>query len=200
MSSETSNVKQVYADGTALGLFSLGLATFVGSASLFTNGAADAPAIAWILCVAAFAQIWAAIMAFKSDNIFGGTVFGAYGLFWFGNGLMTIFASKGFPLGGLAGGNELFYICIAYLIFSIIATIAALKTNKLLVLVVGLIAVLFLGLTLLTSTSNADAGIAVAGKWIADISRIVLAIVSFYAVAAFFLNAMFGKTILPVGE
>jgi len=193
--SEESNVKVVSADCSALGLFSLGLVALVGSESLLTGEAG--PATAWILCLAAFAQVWAAGIAFKSNNIFGGTVFGAYGLFWFSMGVTDILGSGffGSVLSGADYAHALFFVCIGYLVFSVLMTYASVYTNKLLVVVVGLITILFFGLTLQTSGSGAST----AGQWIADISRFVLAIACFYGTGAITINTMLGRTVWPVG-
>ncbi|MCL2883479.1 MAG: acetate uptake transporter [Coriobacteriia bacterium] len=195
MSNGETNVKMVLADGSSLGLFSLGLATLIGSSALF--GSKGVGGDAWVLCVAAFAQIWAAGMAFKSNNVLGGTAFGAYGLFWLGLGMSDILASGlfGSTLATANSTTTLFYASIGFCVFSIFLTIAAVKANKLLVIVIGLIAVLFFGLVLQTSGSGA----ATAGQHIADYARIILAVVAFYGAGALILNAMFERTILPIG-
>ncbi|MCL1880429.1 MAG: acetate uptake transporter [Actinomycetia bacterium] len=192
MSNESSNVKIVYADGVPLGLFALALITLIGSSALFGSGAAKDTA--WVLCVAAFAQIWTAGMCYKSNNVFGGTVLGAYGLFWLAMGVAAIVNGEffGSTLAAGAGDPTMLYVCIGYLIFSVLMTIASVYTNKLLLIILGLITILFLGLTL------QFAGVS-AGQYIADYSRIILSIVSFYGAGALVINAMVGRDLLPIG-
>jgi succinate-acetate transporter protein len=186
------------ADGGSLGLFSLALVTLVGSSGLF-GMTPDPNAAAWILCLGAFAQILAAFIGFKSGNIFGGTVFGGYGLFWLGMGCRELFISGFFGEAGQASmtagaSTEMALVCLGYLIFSIMMFIASLETNKMLAIVVGLIVLLFFGLTL---TFFGASGI---GGMIANLSRIVLSVVSFYGAGAVIFNTMFGREFWPVGK
>lgn len=195
----SQEVKITSADGGALGLFGLALVTLIGSAGFLGQPVAPV-ATAWILGVAVIAHLTAAFIGFRGNNIFGGTVFGAYGLFWLTLGLRDLLAGGFFGdtlATGIAGGAtaELGFAFLGYLIFSVLMTIAATKTNGMLVIILALIALLFLGLTFSTF------GIAVDFfTFIANISRLLLSLVSFYAVFAIVMNTMCDREVVPVGS
>ena len=91
--------------------------------------------------------------------------------------------------------NQLAVAFVGYFIFTLIMTVAAIETNKLLFIIFCLIDLLFLGLALSTF------GIAEhATHLLAAYAELCIAIVSFYGVAANMLNKQFGYTFLPVGK
>lgn len=203
VSTAPTEVKQISANGGALGLFGLAIVTFIGSAN-FLGFTAVPDATPWIMGLAVFAHMIASFIGFKSNDIFGGTVFAAYGLFWFSMGIRGLLANGIFGSGAtgeampssLAAGAtpELGFAFLGYLIFSIMMVIASTRTNKLLVIIISLIAILFLGLTLSTFGLAPE----VFG-FIANISRFILSLVCFYAVGAIVINTMVGRDVWPVG-
>ena len=80
---ETTTVKVVTADPSALGLFGLAIITLVASSQKlgFTEG--TALLLPWAIFLGASAQLVACINDFKHNNTFGATAFGAYAFFWF---------------------------------------------------------------------------------------------------------------------
>jgi uncharacterized protein len=179
------------AEPAALGLIGLAVAALViGSGYLgLTSGINKLLMAPWVLFFGATAQIIAGLMDFKRNNVFGATVFSTYAMTMYAIAftiLFSIFGGVEFDITHYAFG------LIAILIFSFIATVASLMTNKVLfsILIVVDIAVAGLIPHYLTGASPLIGGIflmATSG-------------LSFYAAASILLNSISGKTILPLGK
>ena len=179
------------AEPAALGLIGLAVAAFViGSGYLgLTSGTDKLLMVPWVLFFGASAQLVAGIMDFKRNNIFGATVFTTYAMTMYAIAftlLFTIFGGVSFDISHYAFG------LIAILIFSLIATIASLMTNKILfsILIVVDIAVVGLIPHYLNGASSIIGGIFL----------MATSVLSFYAAASVLINTMAGKTIFPMGS
>jgi uncharacterized protein len=179
------------AEPAALGLFGLAVATLVlGAADLgLTSSAYKSLMIPWVLFFGATAQLIAGFMDFKRNNIFGATVFSVYAMTMYSIALtlfIVIFTGVTFDISHYGFG------LIAILIFSIIATIASLMTNKLLfaILIAVDLAVISLIPHYLYGYPPTSAGIFL----------MLTSALSFYSAAAVLLNSMAGKTVLPLGK
>ena len=182
----TENEKVSLANPAALGLFGLSVIAMALAAEMF--GWADADPIMalqpWVFFIGGLALIIAALFEFKLGDVFAGTFFGAFGLFWFAIGQpwweVTI------------GWEQLGFIIIAYFIFFAYMTFAAASKDmvKLLVLVFSMLT--FAGLAVLVFFDTAPE--------LVGLTAILLAAVSFYASAAVLLRAMAGFDVLPVGK
>jgi uncharacterized protein len=179
------------AEPAALGLFGLAVAALVlASIDLkLASGTAKSLMIPWVLFFGATAQFIAGTMEFKRNNIFGATVFSVYAMTMYAIAVtlcITIFTGVKFDITHYAYG------LIGILVFSIIATVASLMTNKTLFAI--LIAVdLAVGLLIphyLYEISSQPAGVFL----------LLTSVLSFYAAAAVFINNMAGKTIIPLGK
>ncbi len=86
--------------------------------------------IPWILLFGATAQLIAGAMEFKRNNVFGATVFSVYAMTMYSIAL-TLFINN----SSVVNKGDITYYAyglIGILIFSLIATIASLMTNKVL--------------------------------------------------------------------
>ena len=179
------------AEPAVLGLIGLGVAALVlASADLgLASGAGKSLMIPWVLMFGATAQLIAGVMEFKRDNVFGATVFSVYAMTMFSIAL-TLFINN----STIVNKGDISYYAyglIGILIFSLIATIASLMTNKVLfgILIAVDLAVAFLIPHYLYEISAQPAGIFL----------FITSVLSFYAAAALILNTMAGKSILPLG-
>jgi len=179
------------AEPAALGLFGLAVATLVlGAADLgLTSSAYKSLMIPWVLFFGATAQLIAGFMDFKRNNIFGATVFSVYAMTMYSIALtlfIVIFTGVDVNISHYGFG------LIAILIFSIIATVASLMTNKLLfaILIAVDLAVISLIPHYLYGYPPTAAGIFL----------MLTSALSFYSAAAVLLNGMAGKTVLPMGK
>ncbi|WLR54482.1 acetate uptake transporter [Mesobacillus subterraneus] len=192
-----TQIKITTADPSAIGLFGLAMVTLVASSQKlgFTDGLSLI--IPWAIFLGGLAQLYAAILDGKHNNIFGMTAFGAFGLFWFGVGT-TWLIQLGFfgeSLAADADVKQLGMAFVGYLIFSVFMTIGALETNKVLFFIFVLIDFLFIGLSL--SSFDIFHG---ATHMLAAIAELGIAILSFYGAAANVLNTHFGRVVLPIGK
>jgi succinate-acetate transporter protein len=180
------------AEPAALGLIGLGVAALVlASADLrLASGVEKSLMIPWVLMFGAIAQLIAGVMEFRRNNVFGATVFSVYAMTMFSIALTlfinnSTFVNKGditYYAYGLSG----------ILIFSLIATIASLMTNKVLfgILIAVDLAIAFLIPHYLYEISAQPAGVFL----------LITSVLSFYAAAAIMLNTMAGKSIIPLGK
>ncbi|MBU0498350.1 MAG: acetate uptake transporter [Candidatus Thermoplasmatota archaeon] len=187
--SET-NLPLHIADPAPLGLIGLAVAALVlASTDLgFVSSAAKSLMIPWILFFGATAQLIAGTIEFKRNNIFGATVFTTYSMTMYAIALtlcITIFTGVAFSIEHYGFG------LIAILIFSLIATIASLMTNKMLFIILLCVdlAVIALIPHYLYDMTAVPAGIFL----------FLTSVTSFYTAMAILLNNIAGKTILPLG-
>lgn len=178
------------AEPAALGLIGLAVAAFViGSGYLgLTSGIDKLLMVPWVLFFGASAQLVAGVMDFKRNNVFGATVFSTYAMTMYAIAftlLFTIFGGVTFDIAHYAFG------LIAILIFSLIATIASLMTNKVLFSILIVVDIAVVGLIphyLMGATSI-----------VGGIFLMATSVLSFYAAASVLINTMAGKTIFPLG-
>ena len=190
------SIQITVAEPAALGLLGLAVAALVigGAYSGLTHGAdygSKSLMIPWILMFGATSQLIACIMDFKRNNIFGATIFGTYSMTMYAIAI-TLFIAI---FGGEGAAVELKHYAfglIAIFIFSLIATIVSLMTNKALfsILISVDLALLWLIPHYLSGQS------AEIGGWL----LFVTSALSFYAATAILTNTMAGKTILPLGS
>lgn len=186
------------ADPTALGLLGLAVVCFVVSTSrVGWSGPTTSVIIPWAVLLGSLAQIIASYFDFKKNNAFGSVVFGAYGLFWsamagvwliqmgaFGEALQ-----KGFDVTQLA------FAFVGFLIFSLFGTIASLKTNKVVFIIMVLIDFLFFGLATDLFLGGRTGFFALAA-W----SELFISLLGFYGAGAVLVNRVFGKQVFPMGK
>jgi len=192
----TNQIKITVADPTTLGLFGLAIVTLIASSQKLgiTDGLGFV--LPWALFLGGAAQLIASMFDFKHNNLFGATAFGAYGLFWIGMGVSWLIklGCCGETLAASADVRQLGFIFTGYFILTVLFFISAVKMSKVMFFLLLLIAVLFLGLAL-------DAfGCGHIWHTIAAYSELSISILAFYALAAKYLNSMFGREILCTGK
>ncbi len=190
--------KIVMADPTALGVFGLAIVTFVAASQKMGWTSGSAYLIPWAMFLGSIAQIWASTVDFKKNNYFGAIVLGAYGLFWMAVAMHWAISQGWFGAidPAKADPRQLAFACFGYAIFSVFIMIASFETNKVFAVILVLINVLLpsLGLNIL--------GVS-AGDFLACSRRgrnLAIALLSFYAAGAIFLNNYFGRVVLPLGK
>lgn len=194
---ETKQIKIATADPSALGLFGLAIVTLVASSQKLGITSGVSLVLPWAVFLGGFAQLFACIQDAKKQNVFGTTAFGAYALFWFGVGTTWLIQNGvfGTKLASNIDIKQLGFAFIGYLIFTVVMTIGATETNKVLFIIFVLIDFLFIGLSLSTL------GIAEHSMHLlAAYSELLIAIFSFYGFAANVLNAHFNYEFLPLGK
>lgn len=198
---DVKRIQEVVANPTALGLFGLAVITLVASSQKLGITGGDAHSVVfvipWTLFLGGLAQLIAGAYDFKHNNVFGGTAFFAYGLFWWGVAMswMIKLGIFGNTVVASIDPKQLGVAFLAYLIFTLFMTVGAMSTNKMLFLIFFFIDLLFLGLFVSTFY-----GIDPFWHDLAGYSELVISILSFYGSAANLLNAHTGQTVLPLGK
>ena len=189
--------KTVTADPSALGLFGLAMVTLVASSQKLGWTEGLAYVLPWAIFLGAFAQLFASIIDFKKDNVFGATAFGGYAFFWFGVAMswMIKLGMFGEDVAKNADAHQLGFAFIGYLIFTLLMTIGAMETHKVLLAIFCLIDLLFIGLAL-SSFGIAEHFTHQLAAW----SELFIALLSFYGSGAAVLNNHLGRVLLPVGK
>ncbi len=132
------------------------------------------------------AQVIAGIIEFRRNNMFGGTAFTSYGLFWIGFALAN-------TLGLKIGVAELAAWMFMWGIFTLYLTIAAwLKKAKAVTGVLALLVVLFFLLSAAFATDS-KALLRVAG-----VEGVITGLSAIYTSAALLINDAAGREVLPV--
>ncbi|HEY8319752.1 MAG TPA: acetate uptake transporter [Amnibacterium sp.] len=177
-----------FADPGPLGLAAFALTTFVLS---FANTGLIPGAGVAVLGLAAFygglGQIIAGIWEFANKNTFGATAFCTYGGFWLA---FWYLASTGGDKGAGAQGVGIFLI--AFGIFTLYMTVAALKTNLALIAVFAFLTLTFFALGI-GAAANAE-GLSHLGGWLG----IITALLAWYTSFAGVTNSTFKRVVLPV--
>ncbi|MGL5151043.1 MAG: acetate uptake transporter [Clostridium sp.] len=194
---DRKEIKIVTADPSALGLFGLAVITLVASSQKLGLTEGVSLVLPWAIFLGATAQLFACINDFKHDNTFGATAFGAYAFFWYSMGMTWLIQNGVFgeKLAQNADTKQLGFAFLAYLIFTLIMTIGAMETHKVLFSIFVFIDFLFIGLAL-----NAFGIMPHAMHNLAAYSELIIAILSFYGCGAAVLNKHFGRVFLPVGK
>lgn len=154
------------------------------------KGAGAAAALALALIYGGTAQFAAGMWEFVRKNTFGALAFTSYGAFWIGIYVLLHFPSTVFPMGQ----DTLAIYLLAWTIFTLYMTVAAIKTSTALLSVFVVLDLTFIFLTI----GNWGAGHAEMVK-IGGYLGVLTAILAWYCSAAGVINETHGKVVLPVG-
>ena len=175
-----------FADPAGLGLAGFGITTLIlslANSNLIPGAASGVFGMA--LFYGGIAQVVAGVWEFANKNTFGATAFTSYGAFWLA---FWFLADTGQKLDSGAVGTFL----LGWTIFTAYMTIAAVKTNLVILLVFIALTLTFLFLTLgefATSTPLHNVG---------GYLGIVTAILALYGSFATVINATWKRVVLPV--
>jgi succinate-acetate transporter protein len=179
------------ADPAGLGLAAFALTTFL--LSLVNAGILPKDTEPMVLAVAltfgGLAQLLAGMWEFRKGNVFGATVFSAYGAFWLSFWAYLTFFAEGIPKEhhGVAAG----WYLIAWALFTVLMLVAALRTTAVLATLFAVVAVVFVLLAL------GAFGFGAALTTMGGILGLVAAGLAFYLCLAAVGASTFGRPILP---
>jgi len=179
------------ADPAGLGLAAFALTTFL--LSLVNAGILPKDTEPMVLAVAltfgGLAQLLAGMWEFRKGNVFGATVFSAYGAFWLSFWAYLTFFAEGIPKEhhGVAAG----WYLIAWALFTVLMLVAALRTTAVLATLFAVVAVVFVLLAL------GAFGFGSALTTMGGILGLVAAGLAFYLCLAAVGASTFGRPILP---
>jgi len=193
---ETNKVKIEVADPTTLGLFGLALVTLVASSQKLGITSGLSLLVPWALFLGGFAQLIASVFDFKHNNLFGSTAFGAYGLFWIGMSMSWLIRMGCFgeTMAASADVKQMGFVFLGYLFLTVVFTISAIKMSKAMFFLLTLIIILFLGLSLEAF------GCGIVWRYVAAFAELAISLLTFYVLAAKYLNSFFGREVLCTGK
>jgi succinate-acetate transporter protein len=177
-----------FADPAGLGLAGFALTTFVlsfANAGWIPGGGVAVLGLA--LFYGGIAQMIAGIWEFANKNTFGATAFTSYGAFWLA--AWFLLSTKGAVEAG-SNGVGLFFL--AWAIFTLYMTFAAIKTNLIILLVFVALTLTFVFLAIGEFANSLTMG------HIGGYLGIVTAVLAFYGSFATVLNSTFKRVVLPV--
>jgi uncharacterized protein len=175
-----------FADPAGLGLAAFALTTFVlsfANAGWIPGGGVSVLGLA--LFYGGIGQVIAGVWEFANKNTFGATAFTSYGLFWMAAWFLLTSGNK-----VDANGVGLFFL--AWAIFTLYMTFAAIKTNGVILLVFIALTLTFVFLALGEFANSTTLG------HIGGYLGIVTALLAFYGSFATVINATWKRVVLPV--
>ncbi|MGL4687210.1 MAG: acetate uptake transporter [Fusobacteriaceae bacterium] len=190
-------VRIVVADLSGLGLFGLSMITLIASAYKLGFLSGVSLLVPWAIVLGSIAQLIACANDVKHNNIFGATAFGGYGLFWLAMAFswMIDLGVFGVAMKGASDPRAYAFAYVGYLVFSLIMTVGAIRTNKILFIIFVLIDFLFIGLTFSTFGILKHEM-----HMLAAYSELLISIAGFYGFAGNILNKHLGTELVPLGE
>jgi succinate-acetate transporter protein len=181
------------ADPGPLGLGAFALTTFVLSVyNAGIVGEGSEPVVFGLaLAYGGLAQLLAGMWEFRTGNTFGAVAFTSFGAFWLSFWALETFYADKIPPGDAGHGVGLFLI--AWGIFTLYMTVAALRTTTAILTVFALLTltVFLLGI----GNAGGTEGIVKAGGWFG----LATAVAAWYASFAAVVNSTFGRVVAPVG-
>ncbi|MCZ9838911.1 acetate uptake transporter [Brachyspira hyodysenteriae] len=190
-------VTHTLADPSPYGLFGLAVITFVASTQKLGITTGVSGLIPWAIFLGCIPQFVAAIVDFKKDNVFGATVFGAFGVFWFAVAFIWLISMGVFgeAMKSSLDMRQFGVVCIGYFFLVGALTFGAAEAHKVLFFIFLAVDVLLVAMAL------NYLGIAPKEtQLIAGIAEFVTALIGFYGCAAGVLNKNLGRVVLPVGK
>jgi len=178
-------------DPGPLGLAGFAMTTFV--LSVFNTNMISDTVGAAVLPLALFygglVQLLAGMWEFRKGNTFGAVAFSSYGAFWLSFAAYVKFVAPGLPAGDAGNATGLFLL--AWGIFTLYMTVAAMRTN-------GAVLAVFVALTityfvLCVGNFATSPNTIKAGGWLG----IITAVFAWYASFAAVTNGTWGRTVMP---
>lgn len=191
-------IKDTTSNPAPLGLLGFGLSTCLLNLHNIGLFPVDAMIIGMAIFMGGLAQVLVGYLEWKKNNIFGTTVFSAYGFFWLV--LAVIFCSKNLgltPSSNIAMG----WFCTLWGIFSFFMFIASLVAGRVLQITMAGVFTLFFLLAaenFILASGNIALGHQM--KFAAGCCGIITGGLALYSCFAQVINAMYGRVILTLGD
>ncbi|MGT2460851.1 MULTISPECIES: acetate uptake transporter [Sinomonas] len=182
-------VGPAFADPAALGLGAFAMTTFVLSlANANVVPTAGSAVLGLALFYGGLAQVAAGLWEFAKGNTFGATAFCSFGFFWASFWWLEINPDVASKAGSAGVGAYL----LGWTIFTAYMTVAAIRTNGVVLAVFVMLTLTFLALTI--GAFSASTIFDRIGGWLG----IITAILAWYGSFATVVNATWKRSLLPV--
>ncbi len=181
------------ADPGPLGLAAFAMTTFVLSvfnAGIISDGKLEAVVLPLALFYGGGAQLLAGMWEFRNANTFGALAFTSYGAFWLSFATLVKFVAADLPKADAYQAVGLFLL--AWTIFTVLMTVAAVKTSGAVLAVFVALSLTFLFLTIGELGKNTTM------THVGGYLGLLTAVLAWYGALAGVVNATWRRTLLPV--
>jgi uncharacterized protein len=187
----TTEIIDKTANPAPLGFTGLGLSAVLLSLSYIGVYPVESMIVSMAIFLGGFAQVFAGIMAWKKGDVFAGTAFSAFGLFWFSLAGLIIMPAIGWAEA--SSGTAMAAYLFIWGAYTFVMLLITMKIGvKALQFVFVTLFILFMLLAVVNATGNA--GLLV----IAGYVGLIMGLGSLYTALAMVMNEIHGKTILPI--
>jgi succinate-acetate transporter protein len=179
------------ANAAPLGFTGLGLAAVLLSLSYIGVYPVGSMIVSMAIFLGGFAQVFAGIMSWKKGDIFAGTAFSAFGLFWFSLAGLIVMPAMGWieASSGIAMAAYLFI----WGVYTFVMLIITMKIGvRALQFVFVTLFILFMLLAAVNATGSA--GLLVVAGYVG----LIMGLASMYTALAMVMNEVHGKTVVPL--
>jgi len=193
--SENVGTATVIVDKTAnaapLGFTGLGLAAVLLSLSYIGIYPVESMIVSMAIFLGGFAQVFAGIMSWKKGDIFAGTAFSAFGLFWFSLAGLLVMPAIGWAEA--SSGTAMAAYLFIWGVYTFVMLIATMRIGvRALQFVFVTLFLLFMLLAVVNATGNT--GLLV----IAGYVGLVMGLGALYTALGMVMNEIHGKTVIPL--
>ncbi|MDD4497840.1 MAG: acetate uptake transporter [Methanosarcinaceae archaeon] len=179
------------ANPAPLGFTGLGLAAILLSLSYIGVYPMDSMIVSMAIFLGGFAQVFAGIMAWKKGDIFGGTAFSAFGLFWFSlAGLITM------PAMGWVETPSSSAMAAYLFTWGIYTFVLLVVTMKIGVRAIQFVFATLFALFMLLAAVNVTGSVGL--LTVAGFVGLIMGLGALYTALSMVLNEIHGKTVVPV--
>ena len=179
------------ANAAPLGFTGLGLAAVLLSLSYIGVYPVESMIVSMAIFLGGFAQVFAGIMCWKKGDVFAGTAFSAFGLFWFSLAGLIVMPAMGWAeaSSGIAMAAYLF----TWGVYTFVMLIITMKIGvRALQFVFATLFILFMLLAVVNATGNT--GLLVVAGYVG----LIMGLGSLYTALAMVMNEVHGKTVAPL--
>jgi uncharacterized protein len=191
----SENVGTVIVDKTAnaapLGFTGLGLAAVLLSLSYIGIYPVESMIVSMAIFLGGFAQVFAGIMSWKKGDVFSGTAFSAFGLFWFSLAGLLVMPAVGWAKAssGIAMAAYLFI----WGVYTFVMLIVTMKIGiRALQFVFVTLFLLFILLAVVNATGST--GLLVVAGYVG----LIMGLGALYTALGMVMNEIHGKTVIPL--
>ncbi|MDD3245298.1 MAG: acetate uptake transporter [Methanosarcina sp.] len=179
------------ANAAPLGFTGLGLAAVLLSLSYIGVYPVESMIVSMAIFLGGFAQVFAGIMCWKKGDVFAGTAFSAFGLFWFSLAGLLVMPAIGWAEA--SSGIAMAAYLSVWGMYTFVMLIITMKIGvRALQFVFATLFILFMLLAVVNATGST--GLLVVAGYVG----LIMGLGSLYTALAMVMNEIHGKTVAPL--
>ncbi|HEY3362000.1 MAG TPA: acetate uptake transporter [Methanosarcina sp.] len=179
------------ANAAPLGFTGLGLAAVLLSLSYIGIYPVESMIVSMAIFLGGFAQVFAGIMCWKKGDVFAGTAFSAFGLFWFSLAGLLIMPAIGWAEA--SSGTAMAAYLFIWGVYTFVMLIVTMKIGvRALQFVFVTLFLLFILLAVVNATGST--GLLVVAGYVG----LVMGLGALYTALGMVMNEIHGKTVIPL--